>query len=167
MRALLSIVITIALVCALPARALGAVSPGLTGADLVVADSGLDGTEVTFEGEVVSEALSGGNGFAWLNVLSGGVAVGVWAPDAMTGAVESFGTWSRSGDTVRVTGTLNEACDAHGGDLDVHASAIAVISPGELRDHPIEYWKLVPGLAGLIAAYAIVRRAWRREERPS
>ena len=167
MRAFLSIVTAIALVCALPVRALAAVPLELTGADLVVADSGLDGAEVIFEGEVVSEALAGGSGHSWLNVLSGGVAVGVWAPDAMTDEVEAFGTWAHDGDAVRVTGTLNEGCDMHGGDLDVHASRIEVISPGAPREHPVEYWKLLPGIAGLIAAYAIVRRAWRREERPS
>lgn len=168
MRTLIKLALVFALTCALPSRAFASVAPvGYTGADLVTAGSGLDGAAVTFEGEVVSEALAGGRGHVWLNVLSGGVAVGVWMPDAMADDVESFGTYSQDGDIVRVTGVLNEACDVHGGDLDVHATEVAVLGPGMPRQHPVQYWKLMAGIAGLAGAYAIVRRAWRREERPS
>lgn len=168
MRTLIKLALVFALVCALPSRALASAAPtGLTGGDLVTAESGLDGIEVTFEGEVVSEALAGGNGHAWLNVLSGGVAIGAWMPDAMAESIEAFGTYSRDGDYVRVTGVLNEACDMHGGDLDVHATEVVVLGPGAPRQHPVQYWKLLAGIAGLAGSYAIVRRAWRREERPS
>lgn len=168
MRILIRLVLVFAFVCALPSYARAAVaSVGLTGADLVTAGSGLDGSSVTFEGEVVSEAMAGGSGHVWLNVLSGGVAVGVWMPVAMADDIESFGTYAQDGDTVRVTGILNEACDVHGGDLDVHASEVVIISPGMPREHPVQYWKFLAGVAGLVGAYAIVRRAWRREERPS
>ncbi|MHB1135402.1 MAG: hypothetical protein ACYCXR_02930 [Coriobacteriia bacterium] len=162
MRNLLKLALVLAFVCALPSHAFG-----LTGADLVAAGNGLDGSSVTFEGEVVSEALAGGRDHVWVNVLSGGVAVGVWMPVAMADDIGSFGTYSQNGDIVRVTGILSEACDVHGGDLDVHASEIVVLRPGTPREHPVQSWKLLAGLVGLAGAYAIVRRAWRREERPS
>ncbi|MBN2847284.1 MAG: hypothetical protein JXP72_02405 [Coriobacteriia bacterium] len=167
MRALARIVFALAVVCALPARAFAVTPSGLTGADLVTAGSGLEGAEVTFEGEVVSEALSGGEGHVWINVLSGGVAIGVWVPAEMAEDLTSFGRWSHDGDIVRVTGNLNEACDTHGGDLDVHATALVVVDQGQPRDHPIQYWKLIPGIVGVAAAHVSIQQARRREERPS
>lgn len=165
MRAIVRLALATFLLCAVSAPAFASVES--TGPELVTAGSGLDGVEVTFEGEVVSEALAGGQGHVWLNVLSDGVAIGVWMPEEMAEVVGVFGTWSHDGDIVRVTGVLNEACDAHGGDLDIHAATVDVVAPGAPREHPVQYWKLVAGLAALAAAYAIVRQAWRREERPS
>ncbi len=167
MRPLACIAVALSLLCVLPTQADAATSEGLTGADLVAADNGLEGATVTFEGEVVSEALAGGEGHVWLNVSSGGVAVGVWMPEDMAEAIGSFGAWSRTGDIVRVTGVLNNACDIHGGDLDVHAATVEVITPGVPREHQVQYWKLVIGVAGLIGAYVIIRIARRREERPA
>lgn len=169
MRRLLALCVCFVLACLLPGQAVARTGMAVdaTGADLVSMTSGLDGQTVTFEGEVVSEALAGGREHVWLNVLSDGVAIGVWMPEAMAGQVEEFGRWSHDGDIVRITGVLNEACDTHGGDLDVHAEELTVLTAGTARSHSVEYWKLVPGLAGLMMAYAIVRRAWRREERPS
>ncbi|MDY0340837.1 MAG: hypothetical protein RBS17_06465 [Coriobacteriia bacterium] len=167
----MKVIVRIALValflCAVPAPALAFAPVESTGAELVTAGSGLDGVEVTFEGEVISEALAGGQGHVWLNVLSGGVAIGVWMPEQMAERVETFGMWSHDGDIVRITGVLNEACDTHGGDLDVHATGLEVITSGTPREHQVKYWKLAVGLVALAAAYVIIRQAWRREERPS
>lgn len=169
MRRAVILCVCMALACALPGRAIAgaATATQVTGPDLVSMTSGLDGMAVAFEGEVVSEALAGGRGNVWLNVLSDGVALGVWMPETMADQVREFGRWSHDGDVVRVTGVFNEACDLHGGDLDVHADSLVVATTGEARSHPVRYWKLAPGLAGLVLAYAIVRRAWRREEQPS
>jgi len=169
MRRLLVLCVCVMLACSLPGQAVAraGMAVDVTGADLVSMTSGLDGQTVTFEGEVVSEALAGGRGHVWLNVLSDGVAIGVWMPESMAGQVGEFGRWSHNGDIVRVTGVLNEACGTHGGDLDVHAEELTVRTPGASRSHSVEYWKLAPGIVGLLLAYAIVRRAWRREERPS
>lgn len=168
MRALTSTALAFVLLCALPAHAFASSAPTLlTGAELVAAGSAFDGAEVTFEGEVVSEALAGGRGHVWLNVLSGGVAIGAWMPEAMAEPVGSFGRWSHDGDIVRVTGVLNEACDTHGGDFDIHATEVTVLRAGTPRTHPIQYWKLLGGIAGLLAAYLVARRARQREEAPS
>lgn len=160
-------ILALALVWALPAYAYAVAPPVSAGTELVTARGELDGTEVAFEGEVVSEPLAAGQGHVWLNVLSGGVAIGAWMPEAMAESADSFGTWSHDGDIVRITGVLNEACDDHGGDLDVHATSLTILDEGEPREHPVEYWKLIGGIAALVAAYVIVRRAWRHEERPS
>lgn len=146
-----------------PAYALSGPAVCVSAAELTSMESGLDGERVCLEGEVISEALRGGDGHVWLNVRSGGVAVGVWMPREMAERVERFGGWGQSGDTVRVTGTFHEACDIHGGDLGVHAEDLTVIKPGSERRHPVQHWKLAPGVAGLTLAGVLLVRA-RREE---
>jgi len=135
-----------------------------TGPEIASSGSGLDGAIVRFEGEVVSEPLFGGQGHVWVNVLSEGTAIGVWMPDEMTAEIEVFGRYSHTGDIVRVTGRLSEACDEHGGDLDVHAESLELIERGERREHAVEWWKLGVGLVGLVVAYAGWRRMRRKDE---
>lgn len=136
----------------------------LTAADLVSMESGMDGESVRIEGEVISEALAGGEGHVWVNVLSDGVAIGVWMPREQAAAIGQFGTYRHSGDIVEVTGVFHEACDRHGGDLDIHAEEMSVISAGEPTDHPISYWKIGLGAAGIVGARLLLRR--RRDGQP-
>lgn len=149
---------------ALPARGLAAEPSRTDAAELTSAASGLDGTTVRIEGEVVSEALSGGEDHVWLNVLSAGTAVGAWMPVELALEVETFGDWGHTGDIVAVTGTFNEACDLHGGDLDIHATDLAVLERGSERPHPVQYWKLGVGVAGAVVALIGLRRARRIDE---
>jgi len=165
MRRVMLIALLTATLAAVPARGL-AIQPAAEtdGAELASARSGLDGKVVTFEGEVVSERLSGGRGYVWVNVLSAGTAIGVWMPEEIATGIETFGRFSHTGDTVRVTGVFNEGCDVHGGDLDVHATALEVLQRGGRRDLPVEWWKLAAGLGGLAVAYIGWRRLRRIEE---
>jgi hypothetical protein len=150
----------------LPGRLLASDAFQTSGPELTSMKSGLDGAAVRFSGEVVSEALAGGDGHVWVNVLSEGVAVGVWLPRAGAVDLEAFGTWHRTGEIVEVVGTFNEACDEHGGDLDVHADGLVVTAGSQTRQHPISYWKIIGGVSGLVVGYAVLRRMWRREEMP-
>lgn len=136
----------------------------LTAADLVSMESGMDGQTVRIEGEVISEALAGGNGHVWVNVLSEGVAVGVWMSREDAEAIDDFGTYRHSGDVIEVTGVFHEACDQHGGDLDIHVEKLNVIRQGEPIERPVSYWKIGLGVAGLVGARIILRR--RREGQP-
>ncbi|MBF4509253.1 MAG: DNA-binding protein [Aeromicrobium sp.] len=162
-RAALVLAVASLLLVAAPAFASGA-AVDATGPELVSSDGALDGSTVRFTGEVISEPLAGGDGHVWVNVLADGTAIGVWTPRDLAEGVEVFGRYSHTGDVVRVTGVLNETCEAHGGDLDVHAQHIEIIKRGERREHPADWWKLGAGLAGLLAAYAGWRRMRRLEE---
>mgnify|MGYP001040436372 CR=1 FL=1 len=135
-----------------------------TGPEIASSESGFDGAIVRFEGEVVSEPLFGGQGHVWVNVLSEGTAIGVWLPREMAAELEVFGRYSHTGDIVRVTGRLSEACDEHGGDLDVHAESVELLERGQRREHAVEWWKLGVGLVGLGVAYAGWRRMRRKDE---
>lgn len=157
-------VLVVALV-ALPSRALaeGRI-PTTTVAELISAESGMEGRSVTFRAEVVSEVLAGGDGHAWINVLSDGAAIGVWVPRDLTSELEVFGDWRNTGDIVEVTGVFSEGCDIHGGDMDVHATEILLVTRGYERQHSISIWKLVVGLGGIALALFGYRRMRRLEE---
>jgi hypothetical protein len=152
-------IISVALLCVLlgaPGLALGAEpAPAITsGPELASAASGLDGQVVRLAGEVVSEKLSGGEGHVWVNVLSEGTAIGAWMPEELTREIEVFGGWDRVGDRVRIIGTFHEACDQHGGDLDIHAESVSLVRRGIERHRSFALWKLAVGLAGLLVAFA-------------
>lgn len=165
MRRPLLIVLLAAALVALPARGLAIESGTVTsGAELASADSGLDGTTVTLEGEVVSETLRGGDGHVWVNVLSEGVAIGVWAPTNLTEDLTVFGNWGYDGDQISVTGVFSQGCDVHGGDLDVHATSIELVAPGGPRENPVAPWKLAVALGGIGLALVLYRRSQRAQE---
>ena len=91
MRRLTLMALLVLMLTSMPARGL-AIQPAITtdGAELTSATHGLDGQVVCFEGEVVSETLAAGGGHVWINVLSGGVAVGVWMPQTLAACIEAF-----------------------------------------------------------------------------
>lgn len=152
---------------AVPARGVALEAPVETSGPALTSMSEVaDGTVVAFEGELISEVLAGGDGHVWINVLSKGTGIGVWMPRELASDLEVFGDWSHTGDIVRVTGVLNEACDRHGGDLDVHASSLELVARGTRHERPWAWWKALGGLGGAIVAYVGYRTMRRQEDEP-
>ncbi|MDI6799413.1 MAG: hypothetical protein QMD53_01810 [Actinomycetota bacterium] len=131
-----------------------------------------NGKTVTFEGEAIGDVMIRGES-AWIHLnddpygknrsreLSGynsGMAVWISADEA--GKIETLGNYNNWGDLVRVVGTFNAACLEHGGDMDIHASSLSVIKPGEGIDHPIRaeriFW--AAGLGFLSATLFLLNR---------
>ena len=135
-----------------------------TGAEVVALGSAADGEIVTMEGEAIGDVLRADGAHVWVNVLSGGTAVGVWMPSDLVAPVERLGDYHTSGDVVRVSGTFNFACDVHGGDLDIHATGLRLIAGGSATDRPITPYKLVLA-ASLTAAAALQAVLYRRTRR--
>lgn len=124
----------------------------LTANDLIRLSPDMDGERLTFSGEAVGDVIRATTGGVWVNVLSGGTAVGVWTTAEDATVITTLGDHKHIGDAVRVTGTFNFACDMHGGDLDVHAASIELIEEGGPRERLVEWWKLaVAGVLGLVA----------------
>lgn len=84
---------------------------------------------VVYEGEVIGEVMVRGE-FAWINVNDGKVAIGVWLPKDKTLDILYTGSYKSKGDWIEITGTFQQACSQHGGDLDIHANQIKKISAG-------------------------------------
>ncbi len=129
-----------------------------TGAELVERWESWDGRQVTFTGEVIGDLMHRGDG-AWIHLnddayylrnIEEGAPLGgynsghaVWLPAALAERVSYAGRYAYQGDVVAVEGVFNAACAAHGGDMDIHASDLAVISTGHSVIDPIEDAKFV------------------------
>ncbi len=153
------------LVVALPAGASAAVEPAeVTAASVLEERATLDGKAVTFEGEAIGELLHADGGGVWLCVLGDGTALSVYLPAEMAARVSVFGDYGHTGDTVRVTGEFHRACAQHGGDLDVHATSLAVVEPGSATAHVPQTWEavLAAGGFGVAGGAALVARRRRR-----
>jgi len=134
-------------------------------ADVVIDAPELDGSTVILEGEAIGEALHAHDDFVWVNVLGErGTAIGIVVDRSLADAITTYGDYKHNGDTVRVTGIVNAACDRHGGDLDVHASNLEIVQIGTPRIHEAASWKAILGVSLLIvgAILGLVVRARRR-----
>jgi hypothetical protein len=151
------------LVCSAPVFASDAAA--LSVPEAVARAAELDGRAMTFEGEAIGEALRADSGTVWVNVLGDGTAIGVWMPREMASQITRYGVYRQTGDTVRVTGILNRACDKHGGDLDVHATSLTVIETGKPRTEQVRSLEALIGAAGLAVAGVAVLLARAREQR--
>lgn len=135
----------------------------LTAAELVDARLKSDGRMVRLQGEAIGDIMYGGRGRVWVNVLSDGVAMGLWVPEEQIDAVESLGDYDRIGTEVEALGVFNAACDVHHGDADVHVTELNFVHEGRPREQPIHLWKL--GLAGIFAVVGAVVSVWYRREK--
>jgi len=100
-----------------------------------------DKKTVVIEAEVVGEVLKaeGGN---WLNVTSGPYSVGVFVDQAsLLEGIETFGSYRKQGDRVRIEGTFYKNCPRHA-ERAIHARRIMVIEKGYVRQEsvpPLKY----------------------------
>jgi len=122
-----------------------------------------DGKSVEYRGELIGEPMRRGD-HIWINVSDGGNAIGIWVRRSIMPVVRYFGSYSRRGDTVLVRGLFHKSCPQHGGDMDIHAEAVAPVVPGEPKRHPVK----AASLAWAMGAFALAFPAfvlWRRRER--
>jgi len=89
-----------------------------------------DGKTVAYEGEVIGDVMARGD-YAWVNVNDGANAIGIWAAKDLIKEISYAGSYKARGDWVEITGIFHRACVEHGGDLDIHASAIRKIAAGK------------------------------------
>jgi len=148
MRGLQLIATCAALVFALAPSAFAqpAVSPNTPSSGDLVAEPRLwDGDSVTFTGEVITEAQERGD-YAWIHVnddayylknIEEGAPLGgynsghaIWLPTALTKQISYYGDFKHEGDVVQAVGTFNAACGQHGGDMDIHATSLKIVTVG-------------------------------------
>jgi hypothetical protein len=102
--------------------------------ELVAFPADRSGETVVVEGEAIGQAIGKKDGHAFVNVLDGPTAVGVFMTEEQTARITGFGGYKTTGSIIRVSGELNVACEQHGGDFDVHASTVEVIAPPAPRE---------------------------------
>jgi hypothetical protein len=147
-----------------------------TSGELVEEPKEWDGREIEFTGEAIGEAMARGE-YAWLHLnddayylanVEEGSALGgynsghaVWIREDLAREISVFGDYHHQGDVVRVRGRFNAACPEHGGDMDIHAEELTVLSVGHTVVDPIKPWKPTLALVlsvGAATAYSLHRR---------
>lgn len=89
----------------------------------------LDGKEVTIQGEAIGERMDRGE-YSWVNINDGTNAIGIWIKKDQVKNITYYGNYKYKGDTLKITGIFNRACDEHGGEADVHANSIEIVKDG-------------------------------------
>ena len=97
---------------------------------------------VEIKGEAIGDVMIRGN-FGWINILDNTGAIGVWAKKEDLEKIEFKGGYKNIGDTIKVIGTFNRACDEHGGDTDIHAEELLIAKRGHRVEHPIDQRKVI------------------------
>ena len=154
--------LTLVSLCAVSADGVGT-SLAVPVARLIDESATFDGQTVKIEGEIIGDVMKR-DSHAWISILDGGVAVGVWTHIENLYAGLSAGGYAMQGDRVRVMGIMHRACSEHGGDLDIHLESIELLAPGHPVMQPVHRIRVLA--AGFLCitggVFALV---WRRRER--
>jgi hypothetical protein len=140
-----------------------------------------DGRTVIFTGEAIGEAMRRGrmawihvndDAYMWKNIEEGATLGGynsgqaVWIATELADRIRFFGDFKHEGDVIEVTGVFNAACSEHGGDMDIHATALRVVRPGHAVPHAVSPSRLVAaGLMLLVTALAFAAQRYARRWR--
>jgi hypothetical protein len=129
-----------------------------SGQALIENANSFDNKTVTFRGEAIGVMIRGD--YAWVNILDGDYAIGVWCRAVDAKKVSFIGDYSHVGDNVQVAGTFHMACDEHGGDLDIHADNL-VVTAGREVDRSADMRVVALSVALLAVAIIVVFYSWR------
>lgn len=94
-----------------------------------------DKTEIIYKGEAIGDIMQRKGG-QWVNVLDD-AAIGIWSTKDLKNIINITGSYKAVGDIVEVRGIFNRMCEEHGGDLDIHAKEVVVLTPGKTTEHKI------------------------------
>ena len=129
------LLLIVAALVAVQTSAAAASAPEVSSRRLIEKAKFYDGRTVTYTGEVVDAIMRRGE-YGWVNVYDGDDAIGVWCPAALLDRIRFVGNYKTRGDTVRIVGVFNRACQEHGGELDIHADTLTVSKSGHaVRRH--------------------------------
>ncbi len=128
--------------------------------------TGLDGQKVVFEGEAIQQVMFRRGNHGWVNVKDDANAVGIWAPSELLRKIELTGAYGRFGDRVRVAGVFHAACPEHGGDLDIHADQLEILSRGRENRERVSTGYFFGAVCALGLALGLTRIAKRKEYVP-
>jgi Flp pilus assembly pilin Flp len=132
--------------------------------DLIENSATLDNTQVTIQGEVIGEALERGD-YAWINITDTTNAIGIWIKTDDIGQIGFYGDYKHKGDVVKITGVFNKACAEHGGDVDIHCTAIEIVESGHNIAEQLPVNKVIIALALVLIALVMIAVFFRLKKR--
>lgn len=121
--------------------------------NLIENAKGLDGQEVTVQGEAIGESMDRGD-YSWVNINDGTNAIGIWLIKNEAEKVTNFGSYKYKGDVLKITGIFHRACNEHGGEADLHCNSIEIVKEGYPVKEQIAPAKIIT--TTLLTAFAIL-----------
>jgi hypothetical protein len=106
--------------------------------DLIERSKLYDGKIVEIKGEVIGDILDRGK-YAWININDGSSSIGIWGAKELFSKINFTGDYNTKGDYIKVTGIFRRADPKQGGELDIEALSLKVISVGRKVEHPVSY----------------------------
>jgi len=101
----------------------------ISSTDLINNAKQYDGKTVSYQGEVIGDVMVRGN-YAWINLNDTKNAIGIWLAAPLTKEISYTGSYKSKGDIIEAEGVFHRSCLEHGGDLDIHAKSIKLITKG-------------------------------------
>jgi hypothetical protein len=125
-----------------------------------------DGVTLSYTGEIVGDIMKRGE-FAWINVSDGKNTIGVWLHQDLLEGIVYTGSYKAQGAVVEVSGIFHRACLEHGGDLDLHAHDLRILSKGSILQRPVNLEKknLSLGLLGVTCLVLLLSRYKRASKK--
>jgi hypothetical protein len=144
-----------------------AVAPAAADSTEILAEAaGNDGKTIVYTGEIIGDVMRRENG-TWINVSDGSNALGIFISDNLqvSGLQVSdlqAGTYRQSGDRVQITGIFHRACPDHGGDIDIHATSLTLVSKSQETPHDIRLVMAAVAMLLLLPVIALLRIILKR-----
>ena len=153
--------VIIALILLLAPAVTLAQSDSLSSNDLIDRAKDYDGTTVVYEGEVLGDILYRGD-HAWLAVFDGSNTIGCYVSSDQAKQISTVGGYGKRGDTIRVEGVFHRACAEHGGDLDIHAESVTVLTLGASVHTPATKLVRTLAIALPLPAVLLLLLVWKK-----
>ncbi len=137
----------------------------VTSLDLVNNAKEYDGETVVYKGEVIGDIMKRGD-HAWLHVNDGTIAIGIWASGDLIHGISYIGDYQKRGDLIEVRGTFHRSCLEHGGDLDIHAQTIKVVSSGLIVARGINKKKIYFGASSfmIVLLFYVLKKLFQNKK---
>ncbi len=131
--------------------------------DLIDHAKDYDGATIIYSGEVVGDILYRGD-HAWLAVSDGNNTIGVFVTAEQAKQISFVGGYGVRGDAIRIEGVFHRACAEHGGDLDIHADSVSVITLGGASPVAFSRPVVILAIALPLPAAALLFIVWKRRK---
>jgi len=129
--------------------------------DLIDHAKDYDNQLVVYEGEVLGDILYRGD-HAWLAVYDGSNTIGVYVTAEQAQQITVLGGYGKHGDTIRIEGVFHRACAEHGGDLDIHADTMKVLSVGSATQIHASRLITILAIALPLPAAGLLLLVWKK-----